>query len=114
MELPCALLRGLASSVCLPSLLDGLGAGLPRGRQRRLNLGIFKIALMACKADGYHQLAPFLSKAQAFGLKACILTSKLRAKLAHCISRPLKKLLAKGAALPSVPGHVSGVILRCW
>ena len=69
---------------------------------------------MTCKGDGYLQLAPLLSKAQAFGLKARVLAGKLRAELAHYISCPLKKLLAKGTALLSMPEHISGVILHRW
>ena len=66
---------------------------------------------MMRKGDGYLQLVPLLSEAQAFSLKAHILASKLRADPAHCIRRPVEELLMKGATLLSAPEHVFRVTL---
>ena len=80
----------LALLVCFPGLLDGLGAGLSRGRQRCFSLRVIKVTLVMCKGDGYLQLAPLLSEAQAFGLKERNLASKLHTDPAHRIRHPWK------------------------
>ena len=106
------LLRVLVSSVCLPGLLDGSGAGLPRGHQRCFSRRVVKLTLVTRKADGHLQLAPLLSRVQAFHLKVCIRASKLRAELAHRIRRLLEKLLADGAAFPRSFEYIVDVFLR--
>ena len=113
-ELPLPLFCDPAPLVSLLSLQDGPGAGLPRSCQRHLGLLIVEVTLVARKGNGHLQLAPLLSKAQALGLKARVLAGKLYTELAHCISRPLEKPLAKSAALPSALEHVFRVVLRPW
>ena len=95
----------------LPGFFDGLGTGIPRGRQRRLGLLIVKIALAACEDDCRLQLVPLRDQAQALGLKARVFVSKLLTKQAHRISRPSKESLAKSAMLPSALEHVFHTII---
>ena len=82
-----------------------------RGRQRCFILRIVKVTLVTCKGDGYLQLAPLLSEAQAFGLEARILASKLHPDPAHRILRPLEEFLAKGAPFVRMPEFVFRVAL---
>ena len=66
---------------------------------------------MTRKGDGYLQIAPLLSKAQALGLEERILASKLCPDTAHCIRRPPEELFVKGASLPDAPEHVIRITL---
>ena len=67
--------------------------------------------LTACKGDGALQLAPLYSQAQALGLKARVLISKLLAKQALCVSRPSKESLAKSMTLLGALEHVFHTII---
>ena len=60
------------------------------------------------------QLAPLLSKAQAFSLEARILSSKLCSNPVHYVRRPLEELFTKGTALPSTPEHIFHITLFRW
>ena len=112
LELPRALLRSLLPLVSFPGLLDGLGTGHRRGRQRCLGLLIIKIALATREGDCRLQLAPLRNQAHALGLKARVFISKLFTKQAHRVSRPPKEPLAKSATLPSTLKYVFHAVIR--
>ena len=112
LEFPRPLLRRLTPTVSLSGLLDGPGMGLPRGRQQRLGLLIVKVTLVAHKGNGRLQLAPLFSQAQALSLKARVFIIKLFTKLAHRVSRPPEKPLAKNAKPPGALEHVFRSAIR--
>ena len=60
------------------------------------------------------QLAPLLSKAQAFSLEARILGSKLCSDLVHRVRRPLEELFTKGTTLPSALEHILHITIFRW
>ena len=95
----------------LPGFFDGLGTGIPRGRQRRLGLLIVEIGMTACEGDNCLQLAPLCNQAQALGLKARVLISELLTMQAHRISRPPEEPLAKSATLPGALKYVLHTII---
>src|SRR3954470_17538998 len=99
-ELPSPLLRCFSPSAGSQGLLSGLGWGHPGGIQRRLRFFVFKVALVTREGDGGLQLAPPCGQAQALGLQARVFTSELLPEQVHCVSRPLKELLAASTALP--------------
>ena len=94
LELPRALLRGLATMICFPSLLQSLGAGLPRGRKGCLGLHVVKLALIAREVDCNLQLASLLNQPQALSFKTRVRIRKLSTKLAHHVHRLSKELSA--------------------
>ena len=70
MELPHALLRGLAMAVSFPGLFLSSGEGLTRGCERNLDLRIIKLALVAPKVDSHLQLMPLLHQPKTLGHEA--------------------------------------------
>ena len=112
LEFPRPLIRHLAPPVSLSGLLDGPGTGLPRGRQQRLGFLVLEVTLVACKGNNLLQLAPLFSQAQALNLKARVFIIKLFTKLAHRISHPSEKLLAKSTTPPSALEHVFYIVIR--
>ena len=107
----CPLLRGLLPPVCFPGFFDGLGTGLPRGRQQRLGLLIIKIAPTVREGGSRLQLAPLHNQPKALGLKARILTSEFLTKQAHRVSRPPEEPLAKRATLPGALEYILHTII---
>ena len=112
LEFPRPLLRHLTPLVSLSGLLDGLGTGLLRGSRQRLGLLIIKVTPVARKGYGRLQLAPLFSQAQALGLKARVFIIKLLTKLAHRVSHPPEKPLAKSTMPPGTLEHVFCVVIR--
>ena len=69
---------------------------------------------MTREGNGNLQLAPLLSKAQAFRLEARILGSKLCSDPVHRVRGPLEELFTKGTTLPSTPEHIFHITLFGW
>ena len=69
---------------------------------------------MTRKGNGNLQLAPLLTKAQAFSLEACILGSKIYSDPVHRVRRPLEELFTKGTTLPSAPEHIFHITIFRW
>ena len=110
-EFPRPLIHRLTPPTSFSGLLDGLGTSLPGGRQQLLGLLIVEVTLVARKGNGCLQLAALFSQAQALGLKACVFIIKLLTKLAHRVSRPPEKPLAKSATPPGMLEHVFCIII---
>ena len=93
-------------------LLDGPGTSLPGGRHQLLGLLIVEVTLVARKGNGRLQLAPLFSQAQALSLKARVFIIKIFTKLAHRVSRPPEKPLAKNSTPPGTLEHVFCVVIH--
>ena len=110
-EFPRPLIHRLTPPISFLGLLDGPGAGLPGGRQQLLSLLIVEVTLVAREGNSRLQLAPLFSQAQALGLKARVFIIKLFTKLAHRVSRPPEKPLAKSVTLPGTLEYVFHTII---
>ena len=64
--------RGGCSPGGFTGFLQGSGEGLPRGRERRLDLRIVKLALVAPEVDGHLQLMSLLHQPTTLSFEACV------------------------------------------
>ena len=112
MELPRALLRGLAMAVSFSGLFLSLEVGLTRGYERGLGLRIIELTLVAPEVDSHLQLMLLLRQPKTLSHEACVHLHELFTKPVHRAHRLLKELVVDDALLLRSLEHAADPVLR--